>query len=196
MKIPLRFQTTEYDCAPTSFINALLYLYEREEIPAILLKTIYQYSLDEKRCQGTSRESAENLANILSEYAKDNSFKIRVVTLTKNEVQLSTMKECLNEGGVIIARCYQDSEHYVLITNIDDNSAYLFDPYYLDKKTYIEDDEVVIALKDTFTYNRIVKIDRLFSESKKDFSLMEKYKREILEKNLEINIVLRIQMEN
>ncbi len=179
MKIPLRFQTTEYDCAPTSFINALLYLYEREEIPAILLKTIYQYSLDEKRCQGTSRESAEKLANLISEYAKDNGFKIRVVTLTKDEVQLSTMKECLNEGGVIIARCYQDSEHYVLITNIDDNSAYLFDPYYLDKKTYIEDDEVVIALKDTFTYNRIVKIDRLFSESKKDFSLMEKDKREI-----------------
>ena len=89
MKIPLRFQTTEYDCAPTTFINALLYLYEREEIPAILLKKIYQYSLDEKRCQGTSRESAENLANILSEYAKDNGFKISMTIDNGNNINVT-----------------------------------------------------------------------------------------------------------
>lgn len=41
MKISLRFQNTEYDCAITTFINALAYLYDREEFPVELLKDIY-----------------------------------------------------------------------------------------------------------------------------------------------------------
>ena len=32
MKVPLRYQNTEYDCGTTSFINALAYLYDREVI--------------------------------------------------------------------------------------------------------------------------------------------------------------------
>ena len=33
MKVPLRYQNTEYDCGITSFVNVLAYLYEREDIP-------------------------------------------------------------------------------------------------------------------------------------------------------------------
>ena len=40
MKTPLRFQVTEYDCGTVSLYNAISYLFEREEIPAQLLKTI------------------------------------------------------------------------------------------------------------------------------------------------------------
>ena len=46
MKIPLRYQNTEYDCGTTSFINALAYLYDREDIPVELIKAIYKYTLD------------------------------------------------------------------------------------------------------------------------------------------------------
>ncbi len=46
MKVPLRYQNSEYDCGTTSFINALAYLYDREDIPVELLKAIYQYTLD------------------------------------------------------------------------------------------------------------------------------------------------------
>ena len=46
MKIPLRFQCTEYDCGTTSFINALLYLYDRENIPIEFIKAIYNKKLD------------------------------------------------------------------------------------------------------------------------------------------------------
>ena len=31
MKVPLRYQNTEYDCGTTSFVNALAYLYDRED---------------------------------------------------------------------------------------------------------------------------------------------------------------------
>ena len=37
MKVPLRYQNTEYDCGTTSFVNALAYLYDREDIPVELL---------------------------------------------------------------------------------------------------------------------------------------------------------------
>lgn len=38
MKVPLRFQNTEYDCGTTTYINALAYLFNREEIPIQLIK--------------------------------------------------------------------------------------------------------------------------------------------------------------
>ena len=90
------------------------------------------------------------------------------------------MIDVLNNNGVIVARCWQENEHYVLITKIDDNFAYLFDPYYLDKDYYVNDEDVAIVLHETFTYNRIVKIERLFDESLKDFSLLSKSKRSII----------------
>ena len=90
------------------------------------------------------------------------------------------MINTLNENGVIIARCWQDTEHYVLITKIDDNFAYIFDPYYLDKDYYFQDEDVAIVLHQSFTHNRVVKLERLFNESLKDFSLLEESKRSII----------------
>ena len=68
MKVPLRYQNTEYDCGTTSFVNALAYLYDREDIPVELLKQIYRLTLDMKGPGGvsgeggTSRKHAELLA--------------------------------------------------------------------------------------------------------------------------------------
>ncbi len=46
MKTPLRFQMTEFDCGTVSILNAIMYLYKREEIPAELVKVVTKYSLD------------------------------------------------------------------------------------------------------------------------------------------------------
>ena len=46
MKNPLRFQVTEYDCGTVALQNALSYLFEREELPAALVKAIHKYTLD------------------------------------------------------------------------------------------------------------------------------------------------------
>ena len=37
MKIPLRFQVTEYDCGTTSLLNAFSFLFDRNCIPAELV---------------------------------------------------------------------------------------------------------------------------------------------------------------
>lgn len=54
MKIPLRYQNTEYDCGTTSFVNALAYLYDREDIPVELLKAIYRFTLDVENDEGVA----------------------------------------------------------------------------------------------------------------------------------------------
>lgn len=46
MKTPLSYQSTEYDCGPTTLINAIRFLFQREEIPPELIKTITLYCLD------------------------------------------------------------------------------------------------------------------------------------------------------
>lgn len=187
MKIPLRYQNTEYDCGTTSFINALAYLYDREDVPVELIKAVYKYTLDVENSEGivgkggTSRRHAELLARYFVKYANENNdFHICCKVLSKNEVNLDDMKKCVLKGGVIIARCMQDVEHYVIITNIDDNFVYIFDPYYLNEDYYYNDPDVAIVLHETFTHNRVVKIDRLFSESNKDFSLLNVEDREVI----------------
>ncbi len=187
MKVPLRYQNTEYDCGTTSFVNALAYLYDREDIPVELLKAIYRFTLDVEGKDGTigeggtSRKHAELLAKYFVEYANDNDqFDIKCKILYGENVTLERMKNSLDNNGVVIARCWQATEHYVLITKIDDNFAYLFDPYFLNEDYYVEDEDVAIVLNETFTHNRIVKIERLFDESLKDFSLLEKNRRSII----------------
>ena len=187
MKVPLRYQNTEYDCGTTSFINALAYLYEREDIPVELLKAVYRLTLDVEDSEGivgkggTSRKHAELLAKYFVEYANQNKeFNIKCEVLYGKDVNIDAMKNCIENNGVVIARCWQESEHYVLITKIDDNFAYLFDPYYLEEDYYTKDDEVAIVLHNSFHYNRIVKIERLLDFSKKDFSLLEENNRSII----------------
>lgn len=187
MKIPLRYQNTEYDCGTTSFINALAYLYDREDVPVELIKAVYKYTLDVESEDGivgkggTSRKHAEMLARYFTEYAnKNKDFNINCIVLSKDKVNLNDMKKTLDKKGVIIARCWQSVEHYVLITKIDDNFAYIFDPYYLEEDYYYKDEDVAIVLHETFTHNRIVKIERLFNEDNKDFSLLKESDREVI----------------
>lgn len=40
MKNPLRYQLSEYDCGPTSMLNALAFLFEREDIPPEAVRNI------------------------------------------------------------------------------------------------------------------------------------------------------------
>lgn len=77
----------------------------------------------------------------------------------------------MQNNGCIFIRCYQTIEHYVIITKIDKKHAYIFDPYYLNRKEYDKDPEVKIILNKPFNYNRKVSLKRLFSETKRDFSL-------------------------
>ena len=177
MKILLKYQNSEYDCGPTSFINALAYLYEREEVPIELIKAIYEYTLDVENSEGivgkggTSREKQIELGEYFNKYASETNFKIHAES-TK-DVTEEILKETINKGGVIVARCFQDVEHYVLITNIIDDMVYIFDSEnnvvvgfslrdidYMGKerkgifsKIYRNPNNSIIDMKDTLTWD-------------------------------------------
>ena len=181
MKIPLRYQNTEYDCGTTSFINALAYLYDREDIPVELLKAIYDFTLDVKGEDGvvgeggTSREKAKELADFFVECAnKDAQFDISCEVLSGEEVELGKMRRVLDEGGVIIARCWHEGEHYVLITKIDDNFAYIFDPYYFEKEHYVDDEDVEMVFTKSLRIIDWLRFNVCLAKLKKTFRCLRK----------------------
>ena len=182
MKVPLTFQNTEYDCCTASFVNALNFLFEREEVPVQLIKAINQYTLDERGGDGVVGEGGTSCLAVERIVAKFDEFSglVSCRILRGDEVTFMTMRDWINSGGVIVARCYQEQEHYVLITKIDDYFTYLFDPYYFNEDYYVQDTEVAIVLDEMFSHNRVVKNERLVSGSQKDFSLMEPERREAI----------------
>ena len=177
MKIPLRFQITEFDCGTVSLQNAFNYLFNREEIPAELVKAIHKYTLD---CYdekgnigqgGTSREAINKLTHWITRYANSHDFDVVALRLEKDSITENAMRDCINKGGCIFLRCYQESEHYVIITKMTKDKAYIFDPYYLDKDYYDSDNDVKIVINKPFSHNRVVSLKRIFSATKQDFAM-------------------------
>lgn len=76
MKSPLRYQFSEYDCGPTTMLNAVSYLFEREEIPPEIIRNVMLYSLDcysnkgEPGRAGTSRMAMMFLSNWLDGFGR------------------------------------------------------------------------------------------------------------------------------
>lgn len=177
MKIPLRFQITEFDCGTLALQNAISFLYERETIPAELIRAVSNYTLD---CYGedgklgdggTSREAMNLMTTWIEGYAKRNLFDIHCERYIEKDVNLDLIRRCLNNKGVVLIRTYQKGEHYVIATAIDDEYIYIWDSYYFDENYYDRDKKVKIIFDKPFNYNRKVSLDRLESESKKDFAL-------------------------
>jgi hypothetical protein len=139
MYIPLHYQVSEYDCVPTAFINAVSYLFERNEIPPMVISHIYLYSMDtvgrDSRfgIGGTSKYAVRLLGNWLSSY-KMKKFSVTTEFLEKDEVHLrkeSRIYACLEEGGIALCNTLfsKNEQHYLMIIRIEDGWIYCFDPY-------------------------------------------------------------------
>ena len=177
MKVPLRFQITNFDCGAVSLLNAFSYLFDREEIPPELVRAISIYTLD---CYddkghlgegGTSKEAVNRIAKWITEYANENGFNVTCEYYADDEVTLDLLRNNIGSDTVLFVRCWQTGEHYSIITAIDEDVAYFFDPYYFDEAYYNDDDSIEMIFDEPFKFNRKVKIGRLFEQSKKDFSL-------------------------
>jgi hypothetical protein len=184
MKIPLRFQITEYDCGMTSLTNAINYLYDREDIPLSLIRAFEKYTMDnyfeDMNPGGTSQRAMEFLSHWVNEYSAKNKFDLVFERCTKEYATMGKVENHIKNGGVVLPRVYQEYAHYVVITDIDDEYIYIFDPYYLEENYYNNDEYVEMIFDQPFKYNRKVKIERFLSETKEDFALGPMEKREYL----------------
>lgn len=162
MKNILNYQTSEYDCGPTTLTNAIRYLFDRESISPELLKAISIYTLDafddhgETGKSGTSLMAMKFISNWFNQYGKTKKFPIYSEFLEGNQVyigQNSPIVGCLQQQGVVVAKVWLGDEgHYVLLTEIQEDKIGLFDPYYMEALSMELDIE--------FIHNRPEKINR------------------------------------
>jgi len=166
MKNDLINQTTEYDCGPTNLMNAMRYLFEREEIPPVLLKRIWSMGLDdfseagELGKGGTSKASMRYMAEWLECFAKKCGFPIHAAFFDEAQADLTPggpIWQRVEQGGCAVVRVsHHGSGHYVLMTTLlPDGRVGLYDPYYEEPGPFDPDREFIYDHPKA--YNRAVR---------------------------------------
>ncbi len=178
MKNPLRYQISEYDCGPTSLLNALSFLFEREEISPEIIRNIMLYSLD---CyerggtlgkRGTSRMAMMFLANWLDGVGSMGILPIASRYLSGDAVYVgegSPVVDALRRKGVAVVRLNFDGDHYVLFTGEQEGRIRLFDPYCLEHS--LEDVDIESTDQYPKEYNRILPFERFHRETQEPYTL-------------------------
>lgn len=163
MKVPLHHQLSDYDCGPTSMLNAIGFLFERETVPPEIIRNIMLYCLD---CystdglpgrRGTSCSAMMFLSSWLNDFGRLGLFPVSSEYVSGKDVyigQQSRVCDALHRGGAVVVRLFYDEWHYVLFTGEKDGLIYLFDPYY--RTEPFEQTDVIVDNSHPFEYNRIV----------------------------------------
>ncbi len=163
MKNPLHYQISEYDCGPTSMLNGISYLFEREEIPAELIRNIMIYALD---CygndgapgkSGTSCMAMMFLSNWLNSFGRVGKLPVHSQYLIGDQVFIgehSRINDALKRGGAAVVRLYFDVDHYVLLTGVEGDQVLMFDPYY--ETACSAEPAIQVDMGQPFRYNRKV----------------------------------------
>lgn len=182
MKSPLRYQVTEADCGKTSFVNALMYLYEREEIPPQVVDYVTRVTGDcnlgvNGYMRGTSAHSLAFMAAWCNDYLVKSGFPIRCQALSGDEVIAkdgSPLIEGLKTGAVAVCGCLVGVDHYVLMVGLEGNDVLVFDPYYepWPPKTFKVPERGVTWVGDKpFSHNRIISREVLNDPESTGYSL-------------------------
>ena len=174
MKLPLHYQLSNYDCGPTSMLNAIAFLFEREDVPPEIIRNIMLYSLD---CystdglpgrRGTSCSAMMFLSSWLNDFGRLGLFPVSTEYLSGKQVyigQQSRINDALHRGGAVVVRLFYNEWHYVLFTGEQDGSIHLFDPYY--RTEPFEQSDVIWTDQHPFDYNCIVPAER-FNRTEQD----------------------------
>ncbi|MDO4169305.1 MAG: peptidase C39 [Lachnospiraceae bacterium] len=171
MKNPLHYQISDYDCGPTSMLNAISFLFQREEIPPEIIRNIMIYCLDCYNIEGiagksgTSRVAMMFLSNWLNGFGHTKQLPISSRYISGKSVYLggeSYINDTLRRGGAVVIRLFLDEWHYVLFTGAKDENIYVFDPYFHEES--YEDQDIVWTLEHPEAYNCIVPEERFNSQ--------------------------------
>ena len=181
MKIPLRYQMSEYDCGPTALLNAVSYLFPRQEVPpeiirSVMLYTLDCYGMDGAPCKaGTSRMAMMYLANWLEGFSRATQFPLTCQYLAGRAVHIGThshINDALVRGGVAVVRLFYEVEHYALLTGTSKDHIYLFDPYYLaEAEPEFVRAGIGVTCAHPHSYNRIVPFDCFNRETREIYAL-------------------------
>lgn len=132
---PLRYQTSEADCVPTTVINALLVTYQRT-LPTALVKQIWAVGVDFD--SGTGWVGTRMLAGLLDIWFKtavdDHRERTEIALCSRICSEESAhlgpgnvVVRTLNAGGVCCVTV-QEGQHYVLLLATHNGDFLAFDP--------------------------------------------------------------------
>ena len=174
MKNPLHYQLSEYDCGPTAMLDAISYLFDREEILPEIIRNVMLYCLDCYGSEGipgksgTSRAAMMFLSNWLNGFGEIRNLPVSSQYLSGKSVYLgseSLINDALHRGGAVVVRLYLDEPHYVLLTGEHDGVVEMFDPYY--RAEPFQDAALQMTESHPEKYNRIVP-SRYFERETRD----------------------------
>ena len=178
MKNPLHYQLSEYDCGPTAMLNAISFLFEREEISPVVIRNIMLYCLDCYNCEGimgksgTSSAAMMFLCNWLNGFGKIGQLPVSSSYLSGKSVSVgkeSLINDALCRGGAVVVRLYFECAHYVLLTGVENEKILMFDPYYVEDP--FTEKGITIVDDQPFWYNRIVDEELFNRESTELYAL-------------------------
>ena len=159
-------------------LNAVSYLFRRDEIPPELTRNIMLYCLDcfgedgSTGRRGTSRMAMMFLSNWLNGYGETGHLAVSSRYLSGREVNFSQngpLRDALRRGGAAVVRLDLEGWHYVLLTRIEGGDVYLFDPYYHEGP--FDNAELRVTNEHPCSYNRIVPVHYFEREEISVYSL-------------------------
>lgn len=187
MKIPLRFQITEFDCGTVALQNAISYLYDRENVPAELVRAVSIYTVncyDERGYlaeHGDVKDITNNMTTWTNDFVNKFNFGLSCRRLLGESITMDELKKCVENRGCILMKTHREGiEHFVIITDITDEYVYVWDSYYLGETYYDKERKISIVFNKPFHYNREVDLDRFLDTSNKDLALGSISERECL----------------
>jgi len=139
MRTPFRQQVSEFDCVPTTALNALSYLYDRNEIPPLAVQRIFMYCLDsvsprQNHGHGTTPYAIQLFGNWLNDF-RTKKFRNEATYIEGDQVNLrnnNALARTLNRRGAAMLRVKGDGKnlwHYILGLRLEGEWLYAFDPY-------------------------------------------------------------------
>ena len=63
--------------------------------------------------------------------------------------------DCLRRGGAVVVRLYLlEDPHYILLTGVDEERIYAFDPYLLEEP--LPEKDIIVTDAHPYRYNRVI----------------------------------------
>lgn len=155
-------------------LNAISYLFEREEISPVVLRNIMLYCLDSYNGEGimgksgTSSAAMMFLSNWLNSFGRIGQLSVSSQYLSGKSVYIGgegLISDALHRGGAAVVRVLFECGHYVLLTGEENGQILMFDPYYMEEPFPQRD--IRIVTDSPFRCNRIVP-ERYFNTEKAD----------------------------
>ena len=175
MRNPLIFQPCEYSCCPSTFINAITYLYHRHEIPSQLIKQLHLWTMDNiskgiMDFRGTTGYASFRISCLINDI-KTTKFDATATYYEEDDVTPEVIDKALMKNGCAVVTVKSVSEwHCVLVTGDVDDDYLVWDPYYRTKLKKIDGYRMPEKI-DPFRHNLLVNKKHMFSFSKKRFSI-------------------------